>query len=151
MKTTILLVLSFASLVAPRLPGAAGAQTTTLAGTGVPGFSGDGGAASEAQINNPFGVELGPDGDIYFCDTGNHAIGKIDRQTGVITTIAGTDSPGLAREESGACAPAGRPAGGAASGRGAATRFGSGSAGGSRRLRSMVTSPLAVVRLMPLQ
>lgn len=90
MKSTILLVLSIATLVAPRLLSAADAQITTLAGTGVPGFSGDDGVASEAQINNPFGVELGPDGDIYFCDTGNHAVRKIDRQTGVITTIAGT-------------------------------------------------------------
>ena len=79
---------SFLVLIAP-VAGSAG-EISTLAGTGRPGFSGDGGLAVEAQINNPFGVELGPDGHIYFCDTGNHAIRKIERKTGVITTVAGT-------------------------------------------------------------
>lgn len=83
----ILLLLSF-GLLAARLAG--GGEISTLAGTGEAGFSGDGGPARGAQINNPFGVELGPDGNLYFCDTGNHAIRKIDRKNGVITTVAGT-------------------------------------------------------------
>lgn len=67
-----------------------GAELETLAGTGEAGFSGDGGPATAAQINNPFGVEIGPDGHVYFCDTGNHVIRKIDRETGIISTVAGT-------------------------------------------------------------
>ena len=61
----------------------------TLAGTGQPGFSGDGGPAMDAQINLPFGVEVGPDRQLYLCDTGNHVVRKIDRRTGTITTVAG--------------------------------------------------------------
>ena len=83
----LLLLLTTLGLV-PNL--ACAAEIRTLAGTGKAGFSGDGGAAITAEINNPFGVELGPDGCIYFCDTGNHAIRKIDRSTGTISTVAGT-------------------------------------------------------------
>jgi DNA-binding beta-propeller fold protein YncE len=64
-------------------------QITTLAGTGAPGFSGDNAPASQAQLDNPFGLTRGPDGALYFCDTGNHAIRRIDKNN-VITTIAGT-------------------------------------------------------------
>lgn len=64
-------------------------ELVTLAGTGQPGFSGDGATAVDAQINLPFGVEVGPDGCVYFCDTGNHVIRRIDRRTGTITTVAG--------------------------------------------------------------
>ena len=66
------------------------AEIVTLAGTGEKGFSGDGGPAAQAKINNPFGVVVGPDTNIYFCDTGNHAVRMIDRKTGIITTVAGT-------------------------------------------------------------
>ncbi|MFT5469372.1 MAG: streptogramin lyase [Verrucomicrobiales bacterium] len=62
----------------------------TIAGTGERGFAGDGGPAVDAKINNPFGVVVGPDKHIYFCDTGNHVVRKIDRETGVISTVAGT-------------------------------------------------------------
>ena len=65
-----------------------------LAGTGKAGYSGDGGKASTAQLNQPFGVVVGLDGDIYFCDTGNHVIRRISRKTGAISTIAGTGKPG---------------------------------------------------------
>ena len=65
-------------------------ELETLAGTGIRGFAGDGRLATAAQVNQPFGVELGPDGCVYFCDTGNHVIRKVDRSTGIITTVAGT-------------------------------------------------------------
>jgi DNA-binding beta-propeller fold protein YncE len=66
---------------------------TNLAGTGVKGFSGDGGLATEAQLNGPTGIARGPDGALYVCDTGNHRIRKISSD-GKITTIAGTGMPG---------------------------------------------------------
>jgi sugar lactone lactonase YvrE len=71
------------------------AEIYTFAGTGVPGFSGDGGHADQAQLNNPFGVVTGPDGALYVCDTGNHRIRRIDRDR-VITTVAGTGRAGYA-------------------------------------------------------
>ena len=68
---------------------------TTIAGTGAAGFTGDDGPADRATLNNPFGLTRGPDGALYFCDTGNHAIRRIDA-AGLITTVAGTGKPGHA-------------------------------------------------------
>ena len=68
-------------------------QIKSIAGTGQAGYSGDGGQAANAQLNNPFGVVVGPDGAIYFCDTMNHVIRRIDR-SGVISTIAGSGKKG---------------------------------------------------------
>lgn len=61
---------------------------TTIAGTGIPGFSGDGGPAATAQISHVTGVAVGPSGYVYFIDLGNGRIRRID-SAGVITTIAG--------------------------------------------------------------
>jgi streptogramin lyase len=60
-----------------------------VAGTGKKGFSGDGGPAKEATFDGPKGIAVGPDKNVYVVDTENHAIRKIDTQTGVIATIAG--------------------------------------------------------------
>src|SRR5437879_3542640 len=45
---------------------------STFAGTGVKGFSGDGGPAAEAQLNSPTGIGRWQNGALYICDTGNH-------------------------------------------------------------------------------
>ncbi len=63
---------------------------STLAGTGVPGFSGDGGAASSAQLRQPHSIAIGPDGRLLICDIGNLRIRAVDLATGVIATIGGT-------------------------------------------------------------
>src|SRR5687768_5027438 len=65
----------------------------TFAGTGVKGFSGDGGPATAAQLNNPFGVARGTDGALYICDCDNHRIRKVTPD-GVIHTVAGNGSRG---------------------------------------------------------
>ena len=69
------------------------AEIRTIAGTGEKGFSGDGGAAEKAQLNNPFGIARGPDGALYVCDTDNHRIRKITAD-GKITTVAGNGTRG---------------------------------------------------------
>jgi streptogramin lyase len=61
-----------------------------VAGIGQKGFSGDGGAAREATFNGPKGIAIGPPPhDIFVVDTENQTIRKIERQTGIIRTIAG--------------------------------------------------------------
>ncbi len=69
------------------------ATITTVAGTGAPGYSGDGAKAAEACIKGPFGVVKGPRGNLYFCDTMNHVIRSVDAR-GKIKTIAGTGQRG---------------------------------------------------------
>src|SRR4051812_5258449 len=68
-------------------------QITTVAGTGVAGFSGDGGAAIAAQTNNPFGVVRGPDGALWFCEYTGQRIRRVARD-GTISTMAGNGVPG---------------------------------------------------------
>ena len=65
----------------------------TIAGNGKPGFSGDGGPATKAQLDNPFGVIRGPDGCIWFCEYSGQRIRRI-RQDGIIETIAGNGTKG---------------------------------------------------------
>jgi streptogramin lyase len=84
---------AFAGVGTAEPPAGAGREIHTLAGTGQPGYAGDGGPAVQAQLNNPYGLVRGPDGAIYVCDMGNHVIRKIDAQ-GVISTVAGTGQPG---------------------------------------------------------
>jgi sugar lactone lactonase YvrE len=61
---------------------------TTFAGTGVGGFSGDGGLASRAQLHGPWSIVFDARGNLYFTDKENDRIRMIDRR-GVITTIGG--------------------------------------------------------------
>jgi sugar lactone lactonase YvrE len=65
---------------------------TTIAGTGVRGFSGDGGPAIKAQMNNVLGIAVDAQGNIYLADDGNRRIRKITRD-GKIRTIAGNGKP----------------------------------------------------------
>lgn len=62
---------------------------TTVAGSGVPGFGGDGGPATLAHLTAPTGIALGPDGSLYIADTDNGRVRRV-QPSGVITTIAGT-------------------------------------------------------------
>ena len=70
------------------------ATIRTIAGTGAAGFSGDSGPATAAAINNPYGLTIGPDGALYFCEIGNHRIRRLDLKTGVISTFAGSGKKG---------------------------------------------------------
>ena len=62
---------------------------STVAGTGVAGFSGDGGQATTAELRAPHSIVFHPDGRLLICDIGNHRIRIVDA-SGVITTYAGT-------------------------------------------------------------
>ena len=58
------------------------------------GFSGDNGPASRAQLDTPDGVAIAPDGDLIVADSHNDRIRRVDRLTGVITTVAGSGGNG---------------------------------------------------------
>jgi GT2 family glycosyltransferase/DNA-binding beta-propeller fold protein YncE len=58
------------------------------------GFSGDGGQASDAQLDTPDGVAIAPDGDLIIADSHNDRIRRVDKPTGIITTIAGSGGNG---------------------------------------------------------
>ena len=66
----------------------------TCAGSGEAGYSGDGGPAAQAILNGPFDVGFDPAGNLYFSDTFNHRIRRVDARTGTITTIAGCGEAG---------------------------------------------------------
>ena len=63
---------------------------TTIAGTGTAGYTGDGGAATAATLNNPTGLAMDAGSNGYIADSGNNAIRTISGQTGVISTVAAT-------------------------------------------------------------
>ena len=67
---------------------------TTVAGTGVAGFSGDGGQATSAQLNRPFGVAVDSAGNLYITDPLNHRVRRVS-PAGVITTVAGSGQEGF--------------------------------------------------------
>lgn len=69
---------------------------TAAAGTGEKGFAGDGGPAAKAKLDQPFDVAFDRAGHLYFSDTFNHRIRKVDAKTGVITTVAGSGKKGFA-------------------------------------------------------
>lgn len=62
---------------------------TNIAGTSDEGFAGDGGPATQASMNFPMMAAYGSDGSLYFTDTWNDRIRRVDPQTGIITTVAG--------------------------------------------------------------
>ena len=75
----------------------------TVAGTGLPGFSGDGGRALRARLSSPRGIAVGPRGQIFISDSGNNCI-RVVRVDGTIETVVGGD-----RSESNAVAALSNP------------------------------------------
>jgi hypothetical protein len=68
---------------------------TTVAGNGHPGFSGDGGKATDARLSGPIGLAVDNAGDLFITDyDGSHRVRKVDAVTGIITTVAGNGHPG---------------------------------------------------------
>jgi streptogramin lyase len=73
---------------------AAFGKIETVAGTGQAGYSGNGGKATQAQLNQPFHCELDGKGNLYIAEAFNHCLRKVDLRTGVITTVAGNGQRG---------------------------------------------------------
>ncbi|MBB5345314.1 NHL domain-containing protein [Tunturibacter empetritectus] len=69
---------------------------TTIAGTGLPGFSGDTAPASAATLALPHGLTVDAVGNLYLSDTANHRIRRIDATTGLITTVVGDGTQAFA-------------------------------------------------------
>ena len=70
-------------------------RVTTVAGNGTKGYSGDGGAATEAQLNEPYEVRFDAAGNMFFVEMQNHLVRKVDAHTRRITTVAGTGKKGF--------------------------------------------------------
>ena len=68
---------------------AASRTLTTIAGDGTAG-------ADNGRINQPFGLAIGRDGRLYFCDTNNHRILRLDLKTRKLSVVAGTGQKGYA-------------------------------------------------------
>lgn len=64
-------------------------KDSTVAGTGVAGYAGDGKRAASAKLNQPTGVALDALGNLYIADSSNNVIRRVDVKTGIITTVAG--------------------------------------------------------------
>lgn len=84
------------TLVAPVPAMALGPSVSTLIGTGSGGYA-------DRQVNNPYGLAIGPDGALYFCDLDNQRIRRIDLSTRRTSTVAGNGQKGYAGD--GAAAP----------------------------------------------
>ncbi len=69
-------------------------ELAAVAGCGRKGYSGDGGPATEAELNEPYEVRFDADGNMYFVEMKNHLIRRVDAKTGRISTVAGTGEQG---------------------------------------------------------
>src|SRR3990172_5107629 len=68
---------------------------STIAGNGTNGFSGDGAAATSAQLYFPYGVAVDGAGNVFIADTFNHRVRRVDAVTGLISTFAGNGTNGF--------------------------------------------------------
>ena len=84
MRTVIPFLLAWSLLGADR-------KVATIAGNGVAGMS-------PQQVNNVYGLVIGPDGALYFCEIGNHVIRRLDLKTGALSVVAGNGQKGFAGE-----------------------------------------------------
>ena len=69
---------------------------STVAGTGVRGYSGDGGPAIAAALNEPYEVRFDSAGNLFFVERMNHTVRRVERSSGIISTVAGTGHAGFA-------------------------------------------------------
>ena len=84
----------------------ASGNISTIAGTGMQGFGGDGGLATAATLSLPGDLAVASDGNVYIADTANHRVRRVDASTGIISSIAGSGSIGSAGGGGGAATAA---------------------------------------------
>jgi streptogramin lyase len=70
-------------------------RISTVAGTGKKGYSGDGGPAKKARLNEPYEIRFDQHGNMFFVEMRNHLVRKVDSKTGIISTVAGTGKRGF--------------------------------------------------------
>jgi len=68
---------------------------STVAGTGKKGYSGDGGPATQAKLNEPYEVRFDKQGDMFFVERMNHIVRRVAAKTQTISTVAGTGEAGF--------------------------------------------------------
>jgi DNA-binding beta-propeller fold protein YncE len=74
-------------------------ELTTVAGCGRRGYSGDGGPATDAELNEPYEVRFDRDGNMLFVEMQNHIVRRVDGNTKIITTVAGTGKRGFGGDD----------------------------------------------------
>lgn len=70
-------------------------KLTTIAGSRKKGYTGDGGPATAATLNEPYELRFDKAGHLYFVERLNHVVRKVDAKTGIITTVAGSGAMGF--------------------------------------------------------
>ncbi|GAB4146932.1 MAG: hypothetical protein Tsb009_19880 [Planctomycetaceae bacterium] len=70
-------------------------QISTVAGSGLKGYSGDGGPAIKARLNEPYEIRFDQKGHMFFVEMRNHIVRRVDAKTGIISTVAGTGKRGF--------------------------------------------------------
>src|SRR5579884_4234478 len=95
-KLTRRILLGAAPVLAARPALAAPKRIFTLVGTGAEGAAADGEAIATARLNQPYGVETGRDGSIYWADFGSNRVMRLDRRAGKVFVVAGTGEKGHA-------------------------------------------------------
>lgn len=74
-------------------------RTSAVAGNGQKAYAGDGGLATAASLNMPHEIQFDSDGHLYIAERDNHVIRKVDANSGVISTLAGTGRPGFSGDD----------------------------------------------------
>jgi NHL repeat len=85
-------------------------QVVTVAGDGAAGYSGDGRLAAFAELNEPTGLAVDAQGNLYIADSANNVIRRVDAKTGIITTVAGDYAADKANDGLGGFSGDGGPA-----------------------------------------
>jgi uncharacterized protein (TIGR03437 family) len=93
--STTSLSVDFQEFVSSSFTSDPGYTVSTIAGTGEVGFSGDGGPAISARLNNPNWISIDSSNNVYFSDTGNLRVRRISQNSGAIDTFAGNGQSGF--------------------------------------------------------